>query len=429
MAKQLRAELIPVAEVFAANQVNATVFRQSAVLSWGDRQYVAYYDPEGEVVLACRPRAAATWTFSRLGCRGSTRDAHNGISFGIGPDGRLHISYDHHGRPLRYRMGVAPGGMRFGPEVAMTGLREERVTYPQFVGSPDGRFYFFYRDGSSGNGDLCVNVYDARGEGSWRPLQHPLVSGEGRANPYWWRPGVGPDGALHLAWCWRRTGDARTNRDVCYAVSRDGGETWRRTDGSAYRLPITAEQAEVGDPVPEGQNLINQCSSCVDGLGRPHLVHYRNDAQGIPQVYHVHFDGARWRAAAVTDRVQPFSLAGGGTLRPPLSRPDVAVAASGTAYVIYRDETAGGRVRVSWADGPGYDRWSHQDLTDFPVGAWEPSYDQVAWREHGALEIWVHPCDQGDHEVTTATGPQQAYVLRVAVEAAGEGGESGAAGR
>lgn len=407
---QLRTQLIPVAEVFAANQVNATIFRQSALISWAGRQHAAYYDPTGEVVVASRDRDGAQWSFHPLGYRGAMRDGHNSICIGVSPDGLLHLSYDHHGAPLRYRRGLAPGEPRFGPQVPMTGLREERVTYPQFVGSPDGRFYFLYRDGRSGNGDLCVNAYEG---GQWQPLCHPLVSGEGRANPYWWRPGVGADGSLHLAWCWRRTGDGSTNRDVSYAVSRDGGRTWRRTDGSAYTLPITADQAEVADPVPEGQNLINSCCGCVDAGGRPHLVHYRNDARGIPQVFHVRHDGARWRAAAVTQRTAPFTLAGGGTLRPPLSRPDVVVAGSGRALVVYRDDTAGGRVRLSWADGPEYRDWTHRDLTDFPVGAWEPSYDPAAWRQHGRLELWVHRCEQGDHEVTTDLGPQPAYVLCV----------------
>ena len=412
MANRLQARLIPVASVFAANQVNATVFRESPLVSWAGHQYAAFYDPSGEVVVACRERrAGAPWTFAPLGHRGAMRDAHNGICLGISPDGLLHISYDHHGAPLRYRRGLAPGQVRFGPEVAMTGLRESRVTYPQFVGGPGGRYWFLYRDGASGNGDLCLNAYDA--SGTWHPLHHPLISGEGRASPYWWRPGVGRDGSLHLAWCWRRTGDGSTNRDVCYAVSRDGGATWGRTDGTPYRLPITAGQAEVADPVPEGSGLINSCSSGVDAGGRPHLVHYRNDPAGIPQVYHVHHDGGRWRAEAVTQRTEPFTLQGGGTLRPPLARPDVFVTSSGTVLIVYRDDSAGGRVRASLADGPGYRSWTHQDLTDFPVGAWEPSHDPAAWREENRIELWVHRCEQGDHETTTGLGPQPAFVLCV----------------
>lgn len=408
----VRLERIPVAEVFAANQVNAVVFRAGPLVSHAGRQYVAFYDPDGEIVLGARRRDATGWSFAPLGYRGAMRDAHNAISLGVGPDGRLHIAYDHHGHRLRYRLGTAPGGLGFGPEVPMTGVREERVTYPQFIHGPGGRLHFLYRDGGSGNGDLCLNTWDPEAQ-RWLPLHRPLVAGEGLANPYWWRPSFDRAGALHLAWCWRRTPDAATNRDVCYAVSRDGGRSWGRSDGSPYRLPITAAQAEVADPVAEGGNLVNQCSSAADGWGRPHLVHYRNDAEGIPQIYHVHWDGAHWRAHPVTRRRGRFSLAGGGTLRPPLSRPDIVVDDAGTACVIYRDDEAGGRVRVALGRHPAYADWEIQDVWDDSVGAWEPSHDETAWRDERSLELWVHRCEQGEHERNSALAAQPASVLRL----------------
>lgn len=402
-------EILPVARVYAGTSVNAAIFRQSALVSWNAFQYCAFYDERARVVVGRRRRSEGEWTFVRVPHRGRVQDAHNVISLGVSSDGRLHLAYDHHDGPLRYRASRSPGELDFGPEERMTGHLEERVTYPQFVSSPDGRFYFLYRDGRSGRGDLCLNRYE---DGVWRPLHHPLISGEGRANPYWWRPGVGPDGSLHLAWCWRRSPDASTNSNVCYAVSRDGGERWERTDGSEYTLPITAGQAEVADPVPEGENLINQCSSDVDPHGRPHLVHYRNDPGGVPQIFHVVHDGKAWRAAAVTERRRPFSLAGGGSLRLPLSRPDVAVDRAGTAYVIYRDLDAGGRVQIRWAKEP-YLHWQGRDVTPFEVGMWEPNYDPIAWREREELHLWVCRCDQGDHERATDLEAQMAYVVRV----------------
>lgn len=405
----MSAEFVPVAPVYAATSVNAAIFRQSAVVSWNDFQYCAFYDPGARVVAGRRRLDEKEWRFVRIPHAGRVQDAHNVISLGVSPDGRVHLAYDHHNGPLRYRISRSPGELDFGLEEPMTGRREERVTYPQFVSAPDGRFYFFYRDGRSGQGDLCLNRYE---RGAWRPLHHPLVSGEGRASPYWWRPAVGPDGSLHLAWCWRRTPDASTNFNVCYAVSRDGGERWERSDGTPYTLPITAGQAEVADPVPEGANLINQCSSFVDRQGRPHLVHYRNDPAGVPQIYHVVRDEAGWRASAVTARTRPFSLAGGGSLRLPLSRPDVVVDRAGTAHVIFRDLDEGGRILICSAAAP-YREWHRRELAPLDVGLWEPGYDPVAWREREELHLWVCRCDQGDHETVTGLEPQMAYVVRV----------------
>lgn len=405
----MKVEIVPVAPVYAATSVNAAIFRQSALVSWEAYQYCAFYDEHAQVVVGRRRRDEKEWTFVRLPHFGRVQDAHNVISLGVSPDGRLHLAYDHHNGPLRYRASRHPGDLDFGPEQRMTGRLEEQVTYPQFVSAPGGGFYFLYRDGRSGRGDLCLNRYE---EGTWRALHHPLITGEGKASPYWWRPGVGSDGSLHLAWCWRRTPDASTNFHVCYAVSRDGGETWQRSDGSRYALPITADQAEVADPVPEGANLINQCSAFVDGRGRPHLVHYRNDPGGIPQVFHVVHDGTGWRASAVTARRRSFTLDGMGSLRLPLSRPDVAVDREGTAHVIFRDLDAGGRIQIYSAGAP-YRQWRRREVPNLDVGMWEPNYDPVAWREREVLELWVCRCDQGDHETVTRLEAQMAYVVRV----------------
>src|SRR5947199_376888 len=79
---------------------------------------------------------------------------------------------------LHYRMSDKPYDVHsFGDERPMTGQAEDHVTYPQFVGASDGTLYFFYRDGASGNGTLCLNRYDSAG-GKWQAVHHPLVDGE-----------------------------------------------------------------------------------------------------------------------------------------------------------------------------------------------------------------------------------------------------------
>src|SRR5690606_36255757 len=46
---------------WAQSSVNAVVFRQSSVVSHGDLQYAAYYDPEGRLVLARRRLGSDDW--------------------------------------------------------------------------------------------------------------------------------------------------------------------------------------------------------------------------------------------------------------------------------------------------------------------------------------------------------------------------------
>jgi hypothetical protein len=55
--------------------------------------------------------------------------------------------------------------------------------------------------------------------------------------------------------------------------------------------------------------------------------------------------------------------------------------------------------------------WTVTDLTDFPVGAWEPSFDTDLWREHNRLHLYVQTVGQGDGERLTNTLPQEVYIL------------------
>jgi hypothetical protein len=293
----------------------------------------------------------------------------------------------------------------------MTGKTEARVTYPQFVRAPDGTLFFFYRDGASGNGRLCLNRYDANTK-TWTALHHPLIDGLNRCNPYWWRPSFGPNNSLHLAWCWRDSPNARTNHDICYARSDDAGRTWRRSDNKAQPLPVTPENAEIADAIPTGSNLINQCSSAVDAQNRPHLAHYHNDASGVPQYMHLWHDGTRWSRQTVSRRKTSFSLSGGGTLRIPISRPEIAVARDGTVYLVTRDAEFGNGVRLyRGRPNNGYAHWEPIDLLREDLGEWEPVYDLDRWHKDGVLSLFVLRVRQGDHETTTNLAPQQAFVL------------------
>jgi hypothetical protein len=403
---------MPLGPAYAATTVNTTVYRVSAVASAGGFQFATYYDPDGHIVVARRSLDNQLWEKETLDATGNVHDAHNDVVLGISADGLVHLSYNHHGQPLHYRVSHLPYDIHnFGPEQPMTGKNEARVTYPQFIDGPGGALYFFYRDGASGNGSLCLNLYNPAAK-TWNALGHPLIDGENKCNPYWWRPAIGAGGSIHLAWCWRDTSDAETNHDICYAVSHDGGLTWTRSDGKLQPTPITPENAEVVAAIPRGSNLINQCSAAVDNNGRPHLAQYMNDANGIPQYFHIWFDGAKWQRNQVSKRTQGFSLSGTGSLAIPISRPEIAVSKSGVVYVITRDAEFSGGIRLYSSQDP-YQDWTPIDLTTADLGNWEPEYDIGRWRTQGLLDLFVLPVRQGNHEQTTDFAAQAAEVLEV----------------
>ena len=152
--------LVPVAPAYSATSVNTAVFRANSVTTHGNIQYSCFYDPEGYVTIGRRNLDSDRWEVRRTQYKGNVADAHNVISMAVDGDGYLHLSFDHHGHPLRYCRSVAPDSLALGQLEPMTGNGEEDVTYPEFHTLPSGDLLFVYRSGASGRGNMVMNRYD-----------------------------------------------------------------------------------------------------------------------------------------------------------------------------------------------------------------------------------------------------------------------------
>jgi hypothetical protein len=405
--------LSPIGQGFAGNTVNVTIFRKNSVTTHAGHQYAAFYNQDGNVVLARRATGSAQWQIRTTPYAGNVRDAHNGISIAVDGTGVVHVAWDHHATPLRYARGNAPGSLELGEPSPMTGRRETRVTYPEFYNLADGGLLFIYRDGSSGSGNLVMNRYDA-GAGRWQQLHENLIDGQGERNAYW-QAAVDDRGVIHVSWVWRESGDVATNHDLCYAKSTDGGATWERSSGAKYTLPITAASAEVAVPVPQRHELINQTSMTTDSKGRPYIATYwRDDRDDIPQYRVVFHDGSAWRVSTIGAQTVPFRLGGTGTKRIPISRPQILADAAGSAdraYLLFRDEGRGNRVSVAICDDLRTGQWRVQDLTSSAVGQWEPTFDGALWRQRRLMHVFVQRAEQRDGEGVAAVPPERAYIL------------------
>ncbi len=397
-AALFKTNLSKVGKGYSRTSVNTAVFRGSSVVSHGDTQYVSYYDPEGYVTLAMRDLKSpdAEWKVERSHYKGNINDGHNVISIGVDGEGYLHVSFDHHGNPLRYARSVEPGSIKLGPLEPMTGKDEADVTYPEFYSMPDGDLIFAYRSGASGRGNLVLNRY-SMADRKWSRIHDVLIDGENLRNAYW-QMYVDPKGMIHLSWVWRETWLVETNHDLCYARSSDRGMTWQRSDGATYALPITMATAEMAWEIPQNSELINQTSMTADSNGHPYIATYwREQGSDVPQYRLVWNDGKKWNMSTVGRRTTPFSLSGGGTKMIPISRPRIASDGK-QAYFIFRDTERGSKVSVAHTPALGKKDWSVADVTDFSVDAWEPSLDINLWNSKNKLNIFVQTTNQGDGE-------------------------------
>ena len=398
---------------WAKNNVNGAVFRKNSVVSLGRDQYVAYYDSVGYVTVGKRRLPAGPWQVQRTQYQGNVKDAHNIISLMVDGAGYLHLSFDHHNTPLHYCRSKAPGSLDMGALEPMTGQQEQKVSYPEFYRFPTGDLLFLYRDGGSGNGNLVLNRYSVKTR-RWTRLHDVLIDGQGQRNAYW-QVCLDAKGTIHVAWVWRESPNVASNHDMAYARSTDGGLTWQKSTGEAYRLPIIEATAEYAARIPQNSELINQTSITTDAAGRPYIASYwRPAGTQVPHYQLIYLAGQQWKTAQVSQRTTPFSLSGVGTKKIPISRPQLLVATqrgATAAYLLFRDAERQDRASVLSCPNLATGRWTAADLTTGTVGNWEPSYDTERWKNERILSLFVQRTGQGDGETLENLPPQPVHVL------------------
>ena len=330
--------------------------------------------------------------------KGNVKDAHNSISIAVDGDGYLHLSWDHHDTKLRYAKSKLPLGLDLGNEESMTGIAEEKLTYPEFYNLPNGNLLFFYRSGSSGRGNMVINSYNLKDK-KWSQIQHNLLNGENNRSAYW-QAKVDHQGVIHLSWVWRESWDVSTNHDLCYARSKDGGQTWEKSNGENYILPITLASSELAWKIPQKSSLINQTSMTVDIKGNPYIANYWTE-NSIPQFQIVYLEKGIWKKTNTNFRITPFYLGGGGTKQIPISRPDILIKEQGNnryLYLLFRDKERANKMGMAYTNLDKDQSWKVMNLSTDSVGEWEPNYDISLWDKRKKLHIFVQNVNQIDGE-------------------------------
>ena len=399
--------------------MNGLSFQQDAVVTHANHQYVAYYDAQRRVCIARRKLPAGDWKVIRLGDYAfRSVDAHNTISMGICPkDGTIHLSFDHHGHTLHYRVSRKNAATRpetvtwtaslFGPVISQLekGKRVTRVTYPRFWQTPEGTLQFCYRIGGSGNGDRVLVDYEPK-TGAWENTRR-IDSGAGgfqdalgKSSSRCSYPNgydYGPRGRLHVTWVWRERSQG-SNHDIMYAYSEDRGKTWRGNTGE-----IVGKIVNINSPgitvvkIPRGRGLMNTQAQAVDAQGRIHVVMWHCTEQtpkaatwGSPDARrHHHYwrdPSGVWHHAELPGR--------------PGSRPKLFMDAESNAYLIYNARRAPDdraklvlppRGDLTIAAATATSQWKDWKIIHVEKGPFlnEMLGDRVRWKSQGVLSVMV----------------------------------------
>lgn len=400
---------------WANNSVNTVIFRKNSLVTHKNIQYASYYDEEQFVVLAKRKINSKKWETLRTPYQGDAEDAHKSISIMVDGDGYLHIAWGQHNNNLNYAKSLNPEDLVLGSKMQMLGLKENKVSYPEFYQLANGDILFSYRDGGSGNGNLMINRYSCKTK-TWSQLQNNLIDGEGQRNAYV-QTTIDEKGTIHLSWVWRESPDVASNHDLCYAKSTDGGLTWEKSTGEKYQLPINATNAEYALKIPQNSELINQTSMATDFSGNPYIVSYWvKQGDSIPQYQVVYKNGLTWEVKSLSFRKMDFTLSGGGTKKIPISRPQIVVWKNKkniAAAIIFRDIERANKVSIAINKNMAINFWECKDLTNYSVGEWEPSYDTALWQHKKRLALFVQNVTQIDGEGKANHQPTKVEVLTI----------------
>ena len=393
---------IQLGEAWSGNSVNTVIFRSQGIVTVNSFQYTAYYADSSNMVIVRRNLKTNKVECYTIEGRYKIFDSHNAISLGVDALGYVHISYDHHRSKLNYRISKIPFEISDWSEpIQMTGEKEELLSYPSFLMNPkDSTLHFMYRHGSSNSGQACLKHYDHMSK-TWKDAPKAIITGYNQrpwsSNPYWNHPVFDNSGKLHISYVWRsysvknREISAINKIGVDYTYSSNISKNFFTTLVFSQNLPITMVNSERVYAVPTGSNLINQTSMAVDTNGFPHIVYYANDENKIPQYQHLWFDGKEWQNTIVSQRKESFVLGGDGTLKIPISRPEIVIDSMSIVYLILRADYTANKMAAIALFPPfyKYDSDNIKTLWQYSIGDAEPVVDRIRWQKENILSMLI----------------------------------------
>ncbi|KAF1942330.1 hypothetical protein EJ02DRAFT_176083 [Clathrospora elynae] len=377
-------------------RLNGLAFQQHALTTFDDYQYVAFYKTASgygkhNVNLGRRkvsPSLGEWQYFAFTDYVQQTLDEHNTISMGISGDGKIHLSFDHHDVPLNYRIsnaGIAKTiptewtANAFGPvQHSLPGSTGPwtPLTYPRFERIDNGDLLMEFRIGQSGAGDSYIHRYSST-SGQWSAVGKYL---QGQDNNAYINGFSNQGGKLFVSWTVRETPTASTNHDFYFALSEDGGKTWKQTNGQTVVNPITPSTPGIKVyTIPQNSEIINQEAQCADQTGRFHAL-MRDNSTGTSRFYHYLRtpEGKFTKTAINTPGLSP----------PPYLAYRGKIAATGDNIIAILPDQPKMTVQIwSATAGGGYIDW--KKLAEIPNSSGEPLVDEERLDKFGVLSLFI----------------------------------------
>jgi hypothetical protein len=416
------------------NGFNTVAFRNNAIYTVGNYQFVSYYmynTTTPYVVVARRDINTNSWTnVTTSYLPDSLTDDHDVIAFGIDGDGIMHMSWGmHNGSTLHYATSTASVlGSTFAPTFSTTAITipntysteyGNSTTYPEFYNLSNGGLMFTYRTGYSGDGDAMYSLYNPTTH-TWSANPIKLIdgtTGSYNSNAYTNSMVFDSQGRVQLSWVYRETADFQSNHDIMYAYATNQTlTTWKQMSGSTQTVPITQGNDATIKTIAQGSSLINQCSMAVDANDRPLIATYWAPDGNTRQYELVWYNGTSWLSSQISNRPYEAKITDNDAVKIRyMGRPIVMVDPDGRVLVITRCDNTGSTVSSADNHVTAYystnrTTWTSIDLTTADSGRYEPIYDEVRWSRDHILSLYYEP-SFATSSGAPSQGAQQVSVL------------------
>ncbi|KQU79326.1 hypothetical protein ASD00_36345 [Ensifer sp. Root31] len=280
----------------------------------GKTIYFGYYDADRWLTVAQLDPLSGVVCRSRLPSQFAGWDSHNSVALAFDGNGQLQVAANMHSSPLVYGAATSADSVSDMSLSPMIGRDEDKVTYPTFLNSPDGKLYFAYRSGMSGNGEWLVNVRN--GQNWQRALNTPIFASTWSGSPTNAYPSafrIAGDGYVHLAVVWRRSPDLATNYAVTYARTRDFVQ-WTDHNGRPVTPPLDPGNSDMIEATGENQGLLNSARVIVTPAGKPIVTYTRYGPDRKNVIVAASPSGGEWHRSIIATAGHQTIAAGGGTV-------------------------------------------------------------------------------------------------------------------
>ena len=259
------------------------------------------------IVRQGRRQADGQWTWTAKTIEGRTLDSpwHTAPSIAVDHENFVHAVYNMHNMPWQYSVSREPGSIdvfdfrgdalsliQLGavqyfnqtpfPALGTAAIPGTQITYPTFFSDRKGDLWVTYRFALKPKRTWSERIYGCgiarydTATRSWTAIGGKVPIGPEDAalgssntgsadtiafcsNPGWWaneiRLWFDDANTMHVVWSWSdyiNSNDPHKRREFhAYARSSDGGQTFTRSDGAPYKLPIDLDSSELVSPTPD----------------------------------------------------------------------------------------------------------------------------------------------------------------------------------